>query len=182
MKVIDKAYVESHKHEILEAIRVGKIFIYPTDTIYGMGTNARIEDSVKKIRELKQRDQKTMSVIAPSKEWIEENCVVDRETIDKYLPGPYTLWMNKKEGAEALKGVNVEDNTIWVRIPGNWFTEVVQEAGVPFVTTSVNVTGEPHMEKLEDVRGEVLDQVDYIVYEGEKKGKRSEKVVLTDRK
>lgn len=180
MKVIDRSYVDSHKDEILSAIRLGKIFIYPTDTIYGLGTNARLEASVRKIREIKHREQKTMSIIAPSKEWMEENCVVDRETIDKYLPGPYTFWMNRREGAEELRGVNIEDNTLWVRIPGHWFTQVIQESGVPFVTTSVNVSGEPHMEKLEDVSQEVLDQVDYVVYEGEKKGKRSEKIVLTD--
>jgi hypothetical protein len=36
------------------------------------------------------------------------------------------------------------------------------------------------MEKIEDVPQEVLGQVDYVIYEGEKKGKRSEKVVLTN--
>lgn len=178
-KVIDKAYVEAHKEEIIEAIRAGKIFIYPTDTIYGIGTNARLKDSVQKIREIKQRDKKTMSVIAPSKEWIVENCVVDKETLDKYLPGPYTLWMNKREGAEELEGLNIEDETIWVRIPKSWFTEMLEEAGVPFVTTSVNISGEPHMQRLEDVKPEVLEQVDYVVYEGEKIGTRSEKVILT---
>ena len=69
--------------------------------------------------------------------------------------------------------------TLGVRIPKHWFTQVVTDAGMPFITTSVNFSGEPHMEKIEDVKPEVLEAVDYVVYEGEKRGKPSEKIVLT---
>jgi L-threonylcarbamoyladenylate synthase len=179
MVLIDREYVESHKVEIIDAIRSGAIFIYPTDTIYGIGCNALMDERVKKIREIKHRDNKTMSLIAPSKEWMEERCVVDRDTIDKYLPGPYTFWMDKREGCEPFREVNPNEDTLWVRIPGHWFSEVIAEARVPFVTTSVNVSGTPHMEKIEDVPQEILDQVDYVIYEGEKKGQKSEKIILT---
>ena len=148
MKLIDRTYVESNKEEIIEAIKSGKIFIYP------------------------------ISVMSPSKVWIEENCEAKKEDLDKYLPGPYTLIFNRSSNLVA-QSVNSKDNTLGVRIPDHWFSGIVSEAGVPFVTTSVNLSGEKHMEKLEDVSEEVLNQVDYVVYEGEKRGKRSEKVVLT---
>ena len=57
MKLIDKNYVESNKEEILKAIKDGKIFIYPTDTIYGIGCDATNENSVQKIREKVERYQ-----------------------------------------------------------------------------------------------------------------------------
>ena len=164
MKIIERAYVEANKEEILQAIKDGKIFIYPTDTIYGLGCRQVDEE---KIRKIKQRETKPFSIIAPSKEWIMENCLVIREHVDIYLPGPYTLILNKKAGG-----------TLGVRIPDHWFTAVVQEAGVPFITTSVNLSGEPHMEKLEDVSLGILNQVDYVVYEGEKIGRSSEKINL----
>jgi L-threonylcarbamoyladenylate synthase len=177
MKVVDREYVESHKNEIIEAIRHGAIFIYPTDTIYGLGTNALLEDPVQKIREIKKRDTKPMSVMAPNKEWIEEHCVVSRENLDTYLPGPYTLFVERKKN-ELAQGVNPNDNTLGVRIPKHWFTDVVSQAGVPFITTSVNLAGEKHMETLEDLKEEILDQVDYVVYEGEKRGESSIKISL----
>lgn len=177
MKIIDRAYVESHRDEIINAIKNGKIFIYPTDTIYGLGTNALLSASVRKIRELKRREAKPFSVIAPSKAWVLENCVARAEDLDKFLPGPYTLFLRRK-GECVASEVNPNDNSLGVRLPDHWFTALVAEAGVPFVTTSVNVSGMPHMEKIEDAPEEILSAVDYIVYEGEKKGNSSEKVSL----
>jgi L-threonylcarbamoyladenylate synthase len=177
MKVVDREYVESHQEEIVEAIHHGAIFVYPTDTIYGLGANALLEASVQKIREIKKRDTKPMSVMAPSKAWIEEYCVVPREKLDEYLPGPYTLFVERK-GSELARSVNPNDNTLGVRIPKHWFTDVMSQAGVPFITTSVNLAGEKHMETLEDLREEILSQVDYVVYEGEKRGESSIKINL----
>lgn len=73
-----------------------EIFIYPTDTIYGIGCDAENKTLVKKIREIKNRDNGSFSVIAPSINWILENCETDKKQIKKYLPGPYTLILKKK--------------------------------------------------------------------------------------
>jgi L-threonylcarbamoyladenylate synthase len=177
-QVFDRLYVENHKEELIEAIWIGKFFIYPTDTIYGLGCNALITSGVNKVREMKVRKDKPFSIIAPNKEWILENCLVSRVELDKYLPGPYTLFL-KRKNMEGLDNVNPIDNTLGVRMPDHWFTEVVREAGVPFVTTSVNISGEKHMESLEDVDETILEEVDYIIYEGEKRGSSSEKIDLT---
>ena len=80
----------------IEAIK-SKVLIYPTDTVYGIGCNAENEMLIDRIFRVKGRDRnKPMSVIAPNKEWILEHCIVSREIIDKYLPGPYTILMKKK--------------------------------------------------------------------------------------
>lgn len=175
MKTVDRRYIEENKEEILNAIKSGKIFVYPTDTIYGLGCNALLDESVEKIRDIKQRYTKSFSVIAPNKEWVIENCKLEIENLEKYLPGPYTLIVERKSG-ELAANVNPGDNTLGVRIPKHWFTELVSEAGVPFVTTSVNFAGHKFMEKLEDVPEEILNQVDYVVYEGDKKGEPSTKI------
>ncbi|MEX2010241.1 MAG: L-threonylcarbamoyladenylate synthase [Parcubacteria group bacterium] len=177
MKTVDREYVESHKEEIIEAIQKGSIFIYPTDTIYGLGCNALLDDAVMRLRELKHREEKPFSVIAPSKNWIIKNCEVKSEDLDKYLPGPYTLFVRRDENAVS-RFVNQNDDTLGVRIPTHWFTEIIAEAGVPFVTTSVNLSGEKHMEDMNSASKEILDQVDYVIYEGEKRGEPSKKINL----
>ena len=73
------------QNNLIQEILSGKIFIYPTDAIYGLGCNAENIDAVNKIKEIKQRDKdKPLSVIAPSIDWIKENLIVDYN-LNKYL-------------------------------------------------------------------------------------------------
>lgn len=148
---------ENLKQEIL----AGKIFIYPTDTIYGLGCDAENQEAVNRIKEIKSRDKdKPLSIIAPSIKWIEDNFIMDVE-LNKYLPGPYTIIL-KKENAEFLKLVSSSD-TLGIRIPSNKFTKEIQKAGVPFITTSVNLSGEPFALKIEDIKQEILNKIDFII-------------------
>jgi L-threonylcarbamoyladenylate synthase len=161
--------------KIVEDILSGKIFIYPTDTIYGIGCNALNEKAVEKIKKLKKRERdKPLSVIAPSFDWIEENCVVDVE-LKKYLPGPYTIILKKKD-PEFLKHVSDTDS-LGVRIPACEFSEHVKDAGVPFITTSVNLSRDPFARSIEEVPKEILDNVDRIVNEGKLNGEPSTLVI-----
>ena len=171
MQILNKDEFMLQKEKLINEIIKGKVFIYPTDTIYGIGCNAEINNSVKKIRKLKARPDNPFSVIAPSKEWILDNCLINKKELSR-LPGPYTLILN-------LKTISVSDNvnsglkSLGVRIPNNWFTEIIKEANVPFVTTSVNKAGEQYMTSLEDLNQNIKEHVDYIVYEGPKNGKPS---------
>lgn len=169
-KIIDKEYCFSNKEKIIEAIKMGKIFIYPTDTIYGIGTNALIEETVVKVREIKERDEKPFSIIIPDINFVFENCAVNREAEEKLklFPGPYTFFLSLKNKNSIATAINPQDNnqSVGVRIPDVWFTEFIKEANVPFVTTSVNKSGESYMTNLENLDKDILEKVDYIIYEG----------------
>src|SRR5271157_1357136 len=156
--------------DLKKEILAGKIFIYPTDTIYGIGCDAYNKKSVEKIREIKKRDQKPFSIIAPSIEWIKENCIVNID-LKKYLPGAYTLILKKKE-KDFLSYVS-EVETIGIRIPDNSFTKEIQESNVPFVTTSVNFSGEKPANKIEEITKEIIEEVDFVFNGGELTGKPS---------
>lgn len=163
MKInVKEATSKIRQEDIAKAIREGKIFIYPTDTIYGIGCDAENKESVEKIKEIKGRDNKPFSVIAPSPTWIEENLVINEGlNISKYLPGPYTLIL-KKKNPNFLNWVS-NTGSLGVRIPAHYFTEIIQKAGVPFITTSVNFSGEPFALKIEDIKKEIIDKVDYVI-------------------
>lgn len=162
--------------DFIEDIKNGAIFIYPTDTIYGLGCDATNSESVQLIKKIKYREKdKPMSVIAPSAKWIKDNCVVDDALLKKYLPGPYTLILKKKNPA-FLKEVSSNDS-LGVRIPDSEFTKLVEKSGRPFITTSVNFTGEPFAVKISDIPPQILDMVDIIIGVGELAGRPSTLVV-----
>jgi L-threonylcarbamoyladenylate synthase len=153
----------------------GKIFIYPTDTVYGLGCNALNISSVEKIKKIKNRDfKKPLSIIAPSLKWIEKYCLVDFD-LKKYLPGPYTLIL-KKKNKNFLKHVSSGDS-IGVRMPDNEFCDEIRKTEVPFITTSVNLSGEKAIIRISEIPKNIKDQVDIIVDEGELSGRPSTIVI-----
>src|SRR3989338_11151340 len=104
MRLLSKEEFESQKDVIRTSlIENCPVFIYPTDTIYGLGCNALNKEAVEKIRSIKQRKTNPFSVIVPSKERIDENCIVNENAKDwiKRLPGPYTLILNAKKECVA---------------------------------------------------------------------------------
>ena len=147
MKTIKLEDVLSNKdvrNKMIEEIRTGSIFVYPTDTIYGLGCNGMISESVRKIRQIKRTDH-PFSVIAPSTDWILGNLVVESKKALKVLPGPYTLIFRKKEPF-FLREVSPLP-TLGVRIPAHPITKIIREIGIPFVTTSANLYGKKPITK-----------------------------------
>jgi len=181
MIVITKEELHSLRNIIFQKIENGAIFIHPTDTIYGIGCNALNSNAVKRIREIKGRHITPFSVIAPSKEWIFENCRITDEAREwiAMLPGPYTLVLNKKDttiAEEVTPGID----TIGVRIPDHWFSEVVNKFGFPIVTTSANLVHENFMTSLDNLDIRIKSHVDFIIYEGVKEGRPSRIIHLGD--
>ncbi|MFH1503273.1 MAG: L-threonylcarbamoyladenylate synthase [Candidatus Diapherotrites archaeon] len=157
--------------KLVKQILEGKIFIYPTDTIYGIGCNAEDKNAVEKIRQIKERDRdKPLSVIAPGFKWIEQNCIIDAD-LSKYLPGPYTIILRKKNPVFLNHVSNTE--FIGIRIPACSFSQRVKNAGVAFITTSVNLSGEPFARNINEISKQILDKVDIIIDGGELNGNPS---------
>ena len=181
MRILNYDELKMEKPSIIDAIIRGAVFIYPTVTIYGIGSNAQLSNSVKKVRILKSRASNPFSVIAPSLQWVYENCVVAKEGEEwlEKLPGPYTLIFKLKNNCVA-KEVNPGLKTLGVRIPNHWIRKIVAEADVPVVTTSVNKSNEDYMTSLEDLDPAIKAGIDFMLYEGRKEGRPSKIIDLTE--
>ncbi|GEM_PF-340926 len=157
------------------------LFVYPTDTIYGIGCNALDEKLVGRIRKIKgsgQTFEQPFSVIVPNKEWIYANCVVTEEAEEwiRKLPGPYTLIMkmkNPKAVAMNVHNIKGKDITLGIRMPNHWFLAVAYNLKFPVVTTSANISGQNFMTSLEDLDNDIRRNVDYVFYDGPKIGRPS---------
>ncbi|MBI2144580.1 threonylcarbamoyl-AMP synthase [Candidatus Woesearchaeota archaeon] len=183
MEIVTKEEFLLEKVKYFRLIRQGAVFIHPTDTIYGIGCDATNESAVQRIRSIKQRTSMPFSIIAPSKKWVYDSCDIlpeGEEWLDR-LPGPFTLIFRLKGSSAVAGSVNLGSNTLGIRMPRHWLSTAVSELGFPLVSTSANITGESYMTSVDDLDENIRHKVDFIVYEGEKKGRPSTIVKLFEK-
>lgn len=183
MKIFNKEEFEQVEHSMLTELKK-EVFIYPTDSIYGIGCDATNSELVNKVRELKNSNTQPFSVIIPNKEWIVENCEIPphaEEWIEKL--GSLAVIDDEEKAISLILKLKNKDavasnvlqgfDSISVRMPDHWFTSFVGKLQVPIVTTSANPTGGNFMTKIENLHERVKAGVKYCIYEGEKHGSPS---------
>jgi L-threonylcarbamoyladenylate synthase len=175
VKITD-ALKDMKRVELAKAIRNGKIIIYPTDTLYGIGCNADNILSVQKILRAKGRgEDKPLSIIAPSKEWIANNTStlsINLKFVNSLLPGPYTVIMKAKTNVKIPYVVSKEGK-MGIRIPKNEFCDFIRSQGFPFITTSVNISETEPANKIKEVPSSITSIADYAIDAGEIHGHSS---------
>ena len=185
MEIITKEQFFANKQKYLQLIREGAIFVYPTDTVYGIGCDAQNEEAVAMISRLKHRPATSQfSVIVPSKQWVRDNCMLSkkaREWIVK-LPGPYTLILPRKETGqkEADQTTSKAQQTVGVRIPNHWISAIVQELSSCIITTSVNRSGSPPITNINAIPLRMRKDITFCIDEGTLQGSPSMLVYLTN--
>jgi L-threonylcarbamoyladenylate synthase len=157
------------KDEVAKALKVlqdGGIILYPTDTIWGIGCDATNAEAVKKIYDLKQRDEaKSMIVLLDSdsklQSYIAEVPDVAYDLIE-YAENPLTLVM---PGAKNLAANLInEDGTIGIRVTNHEFCkQLLQRFRKPIVSTSANISGQASPKNFNGVADEIIEGVDYVV-------------------
>jgi len=164
-----------------EIIRNNGIVIYPTETVYGIGANIFSNIALEKVFAIKKRNMdKPISVAVYDLEMMEELVYIgekERHFIDKFLPGPVTVVLKKKDKVPDMLTSGSE--LVGIRFPAHETTiKLIQLAGVPITSTSANISGEAPPRRVEDIRV----GADYIINGGECKGQPSTVVDLVNRK
>ncbi|MBN2457687.1 Sua5/YciO/YrdC/YwlC family protein [Candidatus Woesearchaeota archaeon] len=175
MEIFSRDEARLNRELIFDEIRKGSLFIYPTDTIYGIGCNALIDTAVQKLRKLKNNFTRPLSVIAPSKEWVKRNCELNKvscEWLDK-LPGPYTLILSLKSKSPVAGSTNLKTGRLGIRMPKHWFHNIIKDLDLPIITTSANITGNDFMTSLSDLDSRIKRGCSFMIDEGTIKGRPS---------
>lgn len=162
MKTISLTKFLEQKNFYIQEALAGKIFIYPTDTIYGIWW-IHTPKNREKVFEIKHRDEKKMfSIIAPDFERIEKNYPqANIEKMKKYLNtyhGVTYIFDYEKPGVRIIK---------------HPFQEFVKTLEKPFITTSCNIAGEPVIIDIKNIPEDITSKVDYIIDGGIGWGKPS---------
>ena len=154
-------------------IKEGKIVIFPTETVYGIGTNGFKSDSIKKIYELKKRDfNKPISLLVNSIDMIQTVAkdITDLEyaLINRFCPGPFTIILKKKKEVPDILTAN--GDTVGIRMPDSLIAKtIIDYSGVPIATPSANISGKPSGTSIANIMKDFKDSVDCIIDNGESK-------------
>lgn len=151
----------------VETMRKGGVILYPTDTVWGIGCDATNADAVKKVYEIKHRDDSKALI-----------CLVDSDNrLQRYVRNvPDVAWQlfdcATKPTTVILDGaVNLasnliaEDGSIAMRITQEPFSkELCYRFQKAIVSTSANISGEPAASNYCDISEEILNAVDYVCW------------------
>ena len=154
-------------NEAAEIIKQGKIVVFPTETVYGIGTNGLDEQAIKKLYEVKQRPfNKPISLLVSSMDMVNEIAKditeVEYKIMGKFFPGPLTIILKKKDIVPDI--VTAGQDTVGVRIPsGEIARKLVEMSGVPIATPSANITGEPSGTNLQEIKKKFEGKVDFFI-------------------
>ena len=149
----------------LDTLKKGKLLLYPTDTIWGIGCDAMSDNATKKIFEIKRRDySKGLICLASSFEMIQD--YADINEIERYKNAsnetPTTFILENPRNISGY--VLGNNNSIAFRVPNNNFCiRLIEAFGRPLVSSSANLAGNLIPKSYDDISAEIKKNVGYIV-------------------
>ncbi len=168
---VKNAADEDKLRRAADIIRAGGLVAIPTETVYGLGASALIDEAVAKIFQVKGRPQDNPLIIhvhgaEALEKWCENVPSAAYELAEKFWPGPLTMVLEKK--ACVPERVTAGMSTVGVRCPDHPATlKIIELAGVPIAAPSANISGKPSPTKADHVRHDIDGMVDAIVDGGD---------------
>jgi L-threonylcarbamoyladenylate synthase len=161
-----ETFMHDDLKKAVEVLKNGGIILYPTDTIWGIGCDATNPDAVKRIYNIKKReDSKSMLILMENAalldRYVEEVPEVAWDLIE-ISTTPLTVIY---PGARNLaKNLIAKDGSIGIRFTKEKFTSLLlQRFRKPLVSTSANISGEKSPAFFDEISEEIKNKVDYIV-------------------
>ena len=149
----------------VKLLKEGKVFVYPTDTIWGIGCDATNSKAIDKICKIKNRPAgKGLIILVDS---------IERLTDYVKNPSPIAADLIKsacnplsiiyKESRGLAKNLS-SDGSVCIRVTTNEFCkEVIRRLGHPITSTSANLSGEPSPANFNDISEHMKNAADYVV-------------------
>jgi L-threonylcarbamoyladenylate synthase len=151
--------------EAAATILKGRLVIYPTDTVYGLGCHPFDKESVDKVADVKKRSKGNFPVLAGSIEKAKELGEVDgvAETLAlRFWPGPLTIIVSSR--TEFPPPIVGTDRMVGLRVPGRKDTlEFITMCGGSLVGTSANISGAPPIRQAEEALKTFDGKVDLVL-------------------
>jgi len=154
-----------------KSIKNAGLAIFPTETVYGIGTNGLDAKAIEKLYNVKERSfDKPITLLVSSMNMVENLACNISETeyklMQSFFPGPLTIILEKKEIIPDILTANKK--TIGIRMPDCQITQkLIEYAGCPIATSSANISGKSPNINVNNCIKDFYEKVDYIIDNGE---------------
>ncbi|MCU7548957.1 L-threonylcarbamoyladenylate synthase [Chitinophagaceae bacterium LB-8] len=161
-----KQLFDQEVERALQVLRNGGTILYPTDTVWGIGCDAANEFAIRKVFEIKKReDSKSMIVlVADERDILQYVAAPDPGVFDfiQEQTRPTTIIFENAIGLPS--NLVAQDGSIAIRIVRDEFCRhLIKRLHKPLVSTSANISGEPTPQTFSQITEIVRQQVDYVV-------------------
>ena len=183
LSIVIKINPISPESELIEKaaqlIQDGKVIVFPTDTLYGIGANALNPSATLRIFKIKGRPRgMPLPVAVDSMKMAEKLAVIGADgkmLIESFWPGALTLVLSKKEAVPDI--VTGGTKNIALRAPNHLIPMlIIKMSKLPIIITSANRHGESDCRDVEEVMKQLDDSVDLVLDGG--KAQQSASTVL----
>lgn len=160
--------------QVSQIILQGGVAAFPTETFYGLGADARNEEALRRIFQLKGREEnKPLLLLIGEREWLaglaQRIPPVAEKLMQNFWPGPLTLVFEASPGVSSL--LTGGTGTIGVRLsPHPVARALVQAVGRAITATSANLSGQPSASLAAEVFRAIGNGVDAILDGGQTAG------------
>lgn len=153
-------------NQAVKIIKEGGIILYPTDTIWGIGCDATNHEAIKRIYDLKKRnDSKSMLVLVGSESQLERYVKTIPEAAELLMEAsvkPLTIIYDNPIG--IAENLLAEDGSLGIRVTHEKFSgELCRRVRKPIVSTSANISGCQAPRNFREVDKKIIEGVDYVV-------------------
>ena len=170
---LETNYDRNKLSEAVECIKDGKLVLFPTETVYGIGADGLNEEAVKNIFIAKGRASDNPLILHVSSINMIERIAKDisqleYKIIEAFFPGPLTIVLKRRDNVPNVVTANLD--TVGIRMPENKIArDLIELSNTPIAAPSANISGKPSGTNIEDIFNELNDRVDYIIDGGETK-------------
>ncbi len=167
LKIDPKSPEKEKIRTVIQYLKDGKVILYPTDTVYGIGANIFNDEAVKKVYQIKKRPlNKPLSVCVSNINDINKIAYLNKDLEKKLkniFPGPFTIILKKKDIVPEI--LTSGSDKIGIRIPNNKICLALSRE-FPITTTSANISGKPICESFKGVLNQFREEIDLIIETG----------------
>ena len=174
--------IADEAQKCVDIMRKGGVILYPTDTVWGIGCDATNPEAVKRVYDIKRRqDSKALLLLVDSADrlarYVGDVPAVAWDLIE-LTTKPLTIIY---DGARNLApNVVAEDGSVGIRVTSELFSkELCYRFQKAVVSTSANVSGEPTPNNFSEISPEIIEAVDYVVnYKQQELGKAKSSSII----